>query len=165
MSQPTISMIVAMAKNRMIGLGNKMPWHLPDDLRYFKAKTLNKPVVMGRKTFESIGAKPLPNRRNIIITRDKNFQSPGIELFYDLDTALAALHNEREIMIIGGAQIYQQMLDKAQKLYITEVAVELEGDAYFPQWNQQAWLEVKREAHSADERHRYAFDFVEYDRI
>ncbi|MDY0137430.1 MAG: type 3 dihydrofolate reductase [Thiomicrospira sp.] len=165
MKKPVISMIVAMAKNRLIGQDNQMPWHLPDDLKYFKAQTLNKPILMGRKTFESIGAKPLPKRRNIVITRDKQFQADGIEIFDNLDSALAALNNENEIMIIGGAQIYQQMLDKAHRLYITEVAVELEGDAYFPQWNQQAWLETKRVHHSADASHAYAFDFVEYQRI
>ncbi len=165
MKKPVISMIVAMAKNRLIGQDNQMPWHLPDDLKYFKAQTLNKPIIMGRKTFESIGAKPLPKRRNIVITRDKQFQADGVEIFHDLKHALNALQTCDEIMIIGGAQIYQQMLDKAHRLYITEVAIELEGDAYFPQWNQQVWIETKRAHHSADAHHAYAFDFVEYQRI
>lgn len=162
MKKPVISMIVAMAKNRLIGQDNQMPWHLPDDLKYFKAQTLNKPILMGRKTFESIGAKPLPKRRNIVITRDKDFQADGVEIFHDLKHALNALQTCDEIMIIGGAQIYQQMLPNAQRLLITEVDIELNGDAYFPEWDHQAWSEVKRQPHSIDEHHAYAFDFVEY---
>lgn len=167
-------MIVAMAKNHMIGKDNQMPWHLPDDLKYFKAQTLNKPVIMGRKTFESLGSKPLPNRPNLVITRNAEFQAAGIEVFNSVEAAIESVKDQPEIVIMGGAQIYQQWIDKVDRLLITEVDVELDGDAYFPEFKRadsadtaatshnQAWLEVSRQHHPIDEKHQYAFDFVEY---
>ncbi|MBE0494671.1 MAG: dihydrofolate reductase [Thiomicrospira sp.] len=160
----TLSMIVAMGQNRMIGKDNKMPWHLPDDLKYFKSKTLNKPVIMGRKTFESIGSKPLPNRPNLIISRNESFQAEGAKVFNSVEAALAELKECEEVMIMGGAQIYAQWLDRVDQLYITEVKASPEGDAFFPVIDHQAWYEVSREVHPADERHAFAFDFVVYKR-
>lgn len=159
-----LMMIVAMAKNRMIGKDNQMPWHLPDDLKYFKAQTLNKPVIMGRKTFESLGSRPLPNRPNLVITRNVEFQAVGVEVFNSVESALESVKTFPEVVIMGGAQIYQQWIDKVDRLLITEVEVELDGDAYFPDFKagNQIWLEVSRKHHSIDEKHKYAFDFVEY---
>lgn len=159
-----LSMIVAMGENRMIGKDNKMPWHLPDDLKYFKSKTLNKPVIMGRKTFESIGSKPLPNRPNLIISRNEAFQAEGAQVFNSVEAALAELKDYPEVMIMGGAQIYDQWIDRVDQLYITEVKASPDGDAFFPVIDHQAWYEVSREAHPADEHHAFAFDFVIYKR-
>lgn len=159
-----LSMIVAMGENRMIGKDNKMPWHLPDDLKYFKSKTLNKPVIMGRKTFESIGSKPLPSRPNLIISRNQNFKPEGAQVFNSVEAALEFLKDYPEVMIMGGAQIYAQWIDRVDQLYITEVKASPAGDAFFPIIDHQAWYEVSREPHSADERHAFAFDFVFYKR-
>jgi dihydrofolate reductase len=159
---PKLMMIVAMAKNRMIGKDNQMPWHLPDDLKYFKAQTLNKPVIMGRKTFESIGSRPLPNRRNLVISRNPDFSATGIEVYDSVEKALASASESPEVVIMGGAQIYMQWIDKVDRLLITEVDAAPEGDAFFPEIDHQAWLALSRQHHPADERHAYAFDFVEY---
>lgn len=162
--RPQLMIIVAMAKNHMIGKANQMPWHLPDDLKHFKAHTLNKPVIMGRKTFESLGARPLPNRPNLVVSRNPNFSAPSIDVFDSVDRAIASVAEAEEVVIMGGAQIYTQWLDKVDRLLITEVDASPEGDAYFPQIDQQAWCEVSRQHHPADERHAYGFDFVEYRR-
>lgn len=164
-NKPKLMMIVAMAKNRMIGLNNKMPWHLPDDLKYFKAQTLNKPVIMGRKTFESIGARPLPNRPNLVVSRNAEFKAEGIEVFNSVEKAIDSVVNSSEVVIMGGAQIYAQWIDRVDRLLITEVNAEPVGDAFFPVIDKQAWLEVSRVEHAADERHAFSFDFVEYQRI
>ncbi|AHF01820.1 diacylglycerol kinase [Thiomicrospira aerophila AL3] len=160
--RPKLMMIVAMAKNRMIGKDNQMPWHLPDDLKYFKAQTLNKPVIMGRKTFESIGARPLPNRPNLVISRNPDFQAEGIQVFDSVELAIESVAEADEVVIMGGAQLYAQWLDKVDRLLITEVDAAPEGDAFFPVIDRQAWREVSRQHHPADARHPFAFDFVEY---
>lgn len=160
----TLSMIVAMAENRMIGKDNKMPWHLPDDLKYFKAQTLHKPIIMGRKTFESIGARPLPGRPNLVISRNVDFKADGVCVFNSVEKALETLKEYPEVVIMGGAQIYAQWINKVDQLYITEVKARPDGDAFFPEIDHQAWLEVSRQSHPADERHNYAFDFVHYKR-
>ena len=126
-----ISIIVALADNRLIGGNNKLLWHLPADLQYFKSITLGKPIIMGRKTYESIG-KPLPGRRNIVISRNKQFKCQVCEVYDSLSKALAALQDYAEVMIIGGAEIYQQALPIADKMYITIVHHAFTGDAYFP---------------------------------
>ena len=128
-----ISLIVAHDKNHVIGYENKMPWHLPGDLQYFKEMTMGKPIIMGRKTFESIG-RPLPGRRNIVITRNKNYSAEGIEIVGSLDEALELAGDVPEIMIIGGAQIFEQALEIADKLYVTLIHHEFKGDTYFPQY-------------------------------
>lgn len=165
MKQPKLMMIVAMAKNRMIGKDNQMPWHLPDDLKYFKAQTLNKPVIMGRKTFESIGARPLPNRPNLVVSRNADFQADGIQVFDSVESAISAVRDADEVVIMGGAQIYAQWLEKVDRLLITEVDAAPQGDAFFPAIDHQAWCEVSRQHHPADAQHLFAFDFVEYQNV
>lgn len=158
-----ISMIVAMGENRLIGRDNDLPWHIPADLKFFKATTMGKPMIMGRKTFESIG-KPLPGRRTIVVTRNPAWACEGVEVALSMDAALALAEGADEIMVVGGAQIYAQALSKADRLYVTEVALRLEGDAYFPEINDAEWGLVSRESHEATEEHP-AYSFVVYDRI
>lgn len=155
-----IAMIAAMAKNRVIGLDNDMPWHLPDDLKFFKAMTTGKPVIMGRKTFESIGSKPLPNRPNYVISRQSDFDANGANVFTSVEAVLAELSDQDEVIIMGGGQLYKMMLPKADKLYLTLIDTEIKGDTLFPDWTKMAWNELSREHHSKDERHSFAFDFV-----
>ncbi len=156
---PRINLIAAMANNRTIGLDNKMPWHLPADLKHFKATTLKHPVLMGRKTYQSIG-KALPGRRNIVITRDKSFQLEDAEVFHDLDKAISACHEADEIMIIGGANIYQQLIKKADRLFLTFIDLDVKGDTYFPDWSDFGFKEISREDHSADEKNPYKYSFI-----
>lgn len=154
-----ISMIAAMAQQRVIGLNNQMPWHLPADLQHFKKVTLGKPVVMGRKTFESIG-RPLPGRRNIVISRQVPTTNSAVEWVNSIEQALALLSEQPEVMIIGGAEIYRQCLPIATRLYITEIELAPAGDAYFPDYHSfAAWQEVAREEYpqSADNPIGYRF--------
>ena len=143
-SGPSIAIIVAAAENGVIGRDGKMPWHLPSELKYFRARTIGKPVVMGRKTFQAIG-KPLPGRENIVVTRDVSFASPGIVTAPSLEAALvtarqlAAAREATEIMIIGGADIYRQALSLAQRVYLTRVSMSPDGDATFPDLSPSAW--------------------------
>ena len=163
-----IAMIAAMAHNRVIGLDNDMPWHLPDDLKFFKANTTGKPVIMGRKTFESIGSRPLPNRPNYVISRNAELSVPGVQVFSSVEAALTEIESTgdiEEVIIMGGGQLYQQMLPLADKLYLTLIDADLKGDTLFPDWTAFQWHEVERESHSVDERHAYAFDFVILERI
>ena len=146
--QPVISLIAAMAGDRVIGKDNQMPWHLPADLRHFKAITLGKPVIMGRKTFQSIG-KPLPGRKNIIVTRSADFAADDCEVVNTLDAALQAAGMVDEVMIIGGANIYRQLLDRADRLYLTLIDLETDGDARFPEYRHLGWREVARQEHPA----------------
>ncbi|NPA71797.1 MAG: type 3 dihydrofolate reductase [Gammaproteobacteria bacterium] len=159
-----IAMIAAMSKDRVIGLDNDMPWHLPDDLKFFKAKTTGKPVIMGRKTFESIGSRPLPNRPNVVISRNKALVIEGVQVFNSIEDALDAFQTAEEVIIMGGGQLYKQMLPKADRLYLTLIDVTLEGDTLFPDWAGLAWREVERERHDKDARHAYAFTFLTLDR-
>lgn len=156
-----IAMIAALDKNHVIGSDNAMPWHLPDDLKFFKDNTLNKTVVMGRKTFESIGSRPLPNRRNLVITRNADFQAPGIEVFTSIEAAMqSCVEDTDEVIIMGGGQLYQQMMPYAQKLYLTLVEAEVAGDTVFPEWSLVDWQITSQYYHPQDERHAYAFEFV-----
>lgn len=159
-----ISIIAAMSKNHVIGKNNKLPWYLPADLRHFKKITTAKPIIMGRKTFESIGKKPLPERKNIIITRDENYQAEGCTVTNSLNDAIKAAGNTTEIMIVGGSQIYKQALEVADRMYITIIDEKFEGDAFFPEWDEQAWQEISREDFSADEKNRYDFSFVTFEK-
>lgn len=159
-----ISIIVAMADNRVIGKDNELPWHLPRDLKYFKAKTLGKPVLMGHNTFLSIG-KPLPNRRNLVLTQDPNFQHEGVETFTTLEEALQALQEEEELMIIGGVMLYETMLPKADRLYLTLVHADVPGNRFFPEINWEEWKEISREDHAHDEQSLYDLSFVIFDRV
>jgi len=159
-----ISMIVAMADNRAIGKNNAMLWHLPDDFKHFKAVTMGKPILMGRKTFESIG-RPLPGRENIVITRNKAFAADGVTIVYSVEAALEAAKKYDEVMIIGGDSFYQQMLLRSDRLYITEVHQNFEADAFFPEIDLTQWHEVERVEHTMDERHAYDYSFVSYVRV
>ena len=157
-----ISMIVAMAENRAIGKNNDLPWHLPEDLRHFKALTMGKPMIMGRKTFESIG-RPLPGRRTIVVTRNMDWHTEGVDVADSLEGAIQMAEMAEEIMIVGGAQIYTQAMPHTDRLYVTEVALEVDGDAFFPEFDRREWREVAREDHAAAEG-KPAYSFVTYER-
>lgn len=158
-----ISAIVAMSENRVIGVNNQLPWHLPADLRYFKKITLGKPMIMGRKTFESIG-KILPGRLNIIITRDQNYSVEGARVVHSLEDALK-LADQNEMVIIGGAQLFNEALSKIQRLYLTLIHAQIEGDAFFPIINMNHWKEVSREDHFKDEKNGYDYSFIVLEKI
>ncbi|MFT4926267.1 MAG: dihydrofolate reductase [Phenylobacterium sp.] len=159
-----ISMIAAMAANRVIGKDNKMPWHLPADLKFFKKTTLAKPVIMGRKTFESIG-RPLPKRHNIVITRSADFSADGITVVHDTAAALAAAGEVEEVMIIGGGHIYQQFLAQASDLYLTLIDLTVEGDAFFPDYQAIGqWQQVWSESHQKTAANNYDYQFVKLTR-
>jgi len=157
-------MIVAAADDLVIGRNNEMPWHLPADLAYFKQTTLNKPIVMGRKTFESIG-RPLPGRRNIVISRDSTYQAEGIESVTSVDAALALVADVDEIMVIGGGAIYLHCLPMANRLYITHIKAKIDGDTKFPNFNQNNdWSKLSSEVVTANEKNAYDLDFCTYER-
>lgn len=153
-----ISMIAAMAQDRVIGKDNQMPWHLPADFAWFKRCTMGKPVVMGRKTYQSIG-RPLPGRTNIVISRDSSLSIEGVTIVASIEQALAAAGDVEEVMIIGGGSIYQHCLAQADKLYLTFIDAKVEGDTQFPDWG-DAYQETYREAYAADEKNRYDMQFV-----
>lgn len=161
-----ISIIVAIDQNNAIGKDNQMLVHLPDDLKYFKQVTSGHSVIMGRKTFESLPKGALPNRRNIVITRNTELQYAGCEMVYSVEGALEATEGEEEVFVMGGGVIYKETIQKADKLYITHIHHAF-GDAevYFPEIDLNIWQEVWREDHQADEKHKYAFSFVQYEKI
>lgn len=174
-----ISIIVAMAQNGVIGRNNTLPWHLPGELKYFKQRTLGKCVIMGRKTFDSIG-KPLPNRTNIVVTRQTGWRADGVHCVPDVETALAFASaksatncpasanvspSDREVMVIGGAEIYQQTLPLADRIYLTEVQIEIEGDAHFPPLKMSEWREVERKDVEADQPGTPRYSFLVLDRV
>ncbi|MBP9803153.1 MAG: dihydrofolate reductase [Candidatus Pacebacteria bacterium] len=157
-----ISLIAGIGKNNELGKGNTLLWHMPNDLKHFKEITSGKTVIMGRKTFESIG-RPLPNRRNIIITRDKEYHAENIEVVYSLDEAIEKVKDEDESFIIGGAEIYKQAINQADKLYITHIdASDNEADSFFPIIDKEIWRETKREDFKKDENNHYDYSFIEY---
>lgn len=157
-----LAIIVAAAKNRVIGFKNAMPWYLPEELAHFKRTTMAKPLVMGRNTFESIG-RPLPGRTNIVISRNPEFNHPGVKVASSLDAALkiadaqAIIDGASEIMVIGGGEIYKQAFPLASILYLTEVDAEPEGDTWFPKVSMDEWLETSRDTYPAQEGNRYAY--------
>lgn len=163
-----ISLIAALTQNHVIGKNNDLPWHLPDDMKYFMQTTKLHHVVMGRKNYDSIPEKfrPLPNRTNIVVTRQVNFVAPQCTVINSLEKAIAiAKENaEQELFIIGGAEIYNLAMPLANRLYLTEIQTDLDGDTYFPPFDKKSWKEVSRKHHPADERHLYAFDFVVYEK-
>jgi len=161
MTKPTISLVAAMANNRVIGKDNQMPWHLPADLAHFKKVTLGKPIIMGRKTYESIG-RPLPGRRNLVISRQANLQLEGAEVFQSLSDAINAVNDVDEVMIIGGGNIYAQALPMADKLYLTFIDLDVEGDTRFPDFSALNLEEINREKHGPDEKNPYHYEFVDY---
>ncbi|MBU1190380.1 MAG: type 3 dihydrofolate reductase [Gammaproteobacteria bacterium] len=158
-----ISIIVAMDRNRLIGSNNGLPWRLPADLKHFKAITLGKPVIMGRKTYESIG-RPLPERHNIVVSRTPGFVAPGCTTVTSADAALAAAGDVPEVMIIGGAQLYTQLLPQVQRIYLTQIDAAFDGDAWFPDLDTAVWHETAREGHLPDDRNPYAYSFLVLER-
>jgi dihydrofolate reductase len=163
-SKPMISLIAAMADDRAIGIDNSLPWKLPADMRWFRRHTLGKPIVMGRKTFESFGGRPLPERTNIVITRDENYQAEGAVVVHSIDEAIAVAGEVDEVMIIGGESFYQQMLPLAERFYLTRVHGRFEADAWFPEFDMAEWHEVVREEHTADEKNEYDCSFIVLER-
>ncbi|HKQ13428.1 MAG TPA: type 3 dihydrofolate reductase [Steroidobacteraceae bacterium] len=154
-----ISIIVAVAENGVIGSNNRLPWHLPDDLKRFKALSLGKPIVMGRRTFDSIG-RPLPGRTNIVISRQSKLVIAGTVVVLSLDDALIAASAAPEIVVIGGAEIFKQVLPRTNTIHLTRVHARVAGDVFFPELDPLQWREAAVEHHDADERHQYAFSFV-----
>ena len=168
-----ISLIAAVAENGVIGVDNKLPWHLPGDLKYFKSTTMGKPMIMGRKTFESLG-KPLPGRPHIIITRDQNYNLDhfqncyvvhSIEEIIKTSEELAQESTFDELVVIGGAEIYALMLPMVERLYLTEVHACVEGDTNFPDYDKSQWSEIKRDTFKSSGTNPYDFSFVIFDRI
>ena len=160
----TLSIIVAAAENGVIGHNNNLIWHLSSDLKHFKNITTGHTVIMGRKTFESMG-KALPNRRNIVITANKAYTAPGCEIVPDIESALQLAAQEEEAFIIGGGTIYRAIWEKADKLYLTRVQTAPTGDISIPEVKASEWQETSREAHPADEKNEYDYTFLEYRRI
>lgn len=159
-----ISAIVAMDANRVIGKNNQLPWHLPADLKHFKAITMGKPIVMGRKTYESIG-RPLPGRLNVIVTRDRHLQAPDCLIVHSLKEAIDRLADHEEIVIIGGAELFQHALAFIKRLYLTEIHHPFEGDTVFPELNLKEWHTISREEHAPDEKNLYAYSFSVLEKI
>ena len=159
-----ISIIVAMDQNGLIGNGNTLPWRLPADLQYFKKITLNKPILMGRKTWDSLPGI-LPNRQHVVITRNKDsLKDQGVDATGSILEAFELVKDAEEIMIIGGASIIEQCLTFADKLYVTQIYYSFEGDCWFPKYNKAIWNEVSREKHKADDKNQYDYDFIVYEK-
>lgn len=158
-----LSLIVAADENNCIGGGNKLLWHLPDDLKRFKELTRGHPVIMGRKTYESIG-HALPERQNIVISRQKNFSAPDVSVVPSLNAAIVEAGDAEEVFVIGGGEIYQQAIEKANRIYMTRVHSQFDGDVFFPAMDQTAWKETAKIEHLADDKHVYTFTFVTYER-
>ncbi len=153
-----------MTDERVIGIKNSLPWKLPADMKWFRQNTLGKPIIMGRKTFESFGAKPLPQRLNIIVSKDRDYQAQEAIVVQSIETALQAAKDAVEVMIIGGASLYEQTLPLAQRLYMTIVHADVEGDAWFPSFDLSQWEEIQRTEHPEDEKNPYACSFVVMER-
>ncbi len=158
---PKISILVAMAKNRTIGINNTLPWHCPEDLKHFKALTMGHHMIMGRKTFDSIG-KPLPGRTTVVLTRDRNLKIEGCLMAHSIQDALKACAGDTEIFIVGGAELYAQALPLANTLYITEIQQEVEGDAHFPPFDPRVWTEISREIRKQETPQVLEYHFVTY---
>lgn len=151
-----------MDNNRLIGNKNELPWHLPADLAFFKRTTMGKPIIMGRKTFDSIG-KPLPGRQNIIITRDKTFTAQGCDIANSIDGALSLVtEGAKEAMLIGGASLYLQTIDQADILYLTQIHHTFQGDTWFPEIDMSHWAEASKDTYQADEKNSYSYSFMKY---
>ncbi len=160
----TLSLIWAMADNRVIGIENRLPWKLPADMKWFRQNTMGKPIIMGRLTFESFGAKPLPGRRNIIISRNPSYTADGIEVYTSLEDALQSTQNNEETMIIGGMSLYKQALPLADRLYMTLIHANVEGDAWFPEFDLHEWQETARSDFPADGKNPHAYSFITLDK-
>jgi dihydrofolate reductase len=161
--KPRVSLIVAMARNRVIGVNNALPWHLPADLKHFKALTMGHHIVMGRKTYESIG-KPLPGRTSMVVTRNANYAPPGVVVANSLAEAISACGDDEEIFVIGGAELYRLAIDIADRIYLTEIDADFPGDAHFTELDRMLWQEARRDSHAPDEKNRYPYHFVVLDK-
>lgn len=158
-----LSLIVAMDRRGVIGRDGRLPWHLPADLRRFRAVTMGKPIVMGRKTHESIG-RPLPGRENIVLSRDPDFVAPGCTVLHGMDEVAVHCRDAAEIMIMGGADLYRQCLPDARRIYLTQVECEVAGDTFFPVWEPRLWLELESETHAADPANEFSHRFIVLER-
>lgn len=158
-----ISLLVAMAQNRTIGRNNTLPWHIPEDLKHFKALTMGHTMIMGRKTFDSIG-RPLPGRHTVVVTRNRDLRIEGCTVVHSLQEAIAASPQTEEIFVVGGAELYALALPLADTLYITEVMQEVEGDAHFPAFEMSQWQETAREVRQQDSPQALEYHFVTYQR-
>jgi dihydrofolate reductase len=158
-----MALIVAMAENGVIGNSNQLPWHLPADLKHFKALTMGKPMLMGRKTFDSIG-KALPGRRNLVMTRGQPIEAPGVETVPSVDAALAATRDADELLVIGGAELFRLCLPDAQRIYLTRVHAPIVGDIRFPDVDWNEWRCLERATHPADEKNAYSMTFFTLER-
>jgi len=162
-NQPEIVIVAALARNGVIGRDNGLPWRLKADLQHFRALTMGHPILMGRNTWESLG-RPLPGRRNMVVTRDPQFRADGAETFASPEAAIAAAADAERIFVIGGAQLYANMLARAERLVLTEVWADVEGDAHFPMLDRDDFIEERRDSRQADADNEFDFDFVEYRR-
>lgn len=159
-----VTLVAAAGLDNGIGLNGTMPWHMPADLRHFKSLTLHKPVIMGRKTFAAIG-RPLPERRNIVVSRDRGFIAPGGEVAHSLEDALQRVSAEPEAMVIGGGEIYRAALPRARRIHLTRIHATVQADAFFPELPASEWKEVAREDHAADDRNPFDYSFITYERV
>jgi dihydrofolate reductase len=161
-TKPIIAYVVAMDDNRLIGRDNDLPWRLPDDMRWFREKTMGKPCIMGRKTYDSLPDRfrPLPGRLNIVVTRNRDYEAPGAVISHSVDAALDAAGDEEEVIIVGGAFLFRELMPVVNRLYLTQVHGTAEGDVYFPDFDLQEWRETFREHHPADELHNFGFTWL-----
>lgn len=160
---PRLTLIVARARNGIIGANGKLPWHLPEDLAFFKRATMGHPIVMGRKTWESIG-RPLPGRRSLVVTRSRGFTAPGAEVVHSLDEAFERCRDADEIFVIGGAQLYVDAMPRADRVLLTEIEADFPGDTQLPALPAQDWVAASREAHPPTDQRPFGFAFVDYRR-
>ncbi|MFV1973168.1 MAG: type 3 dihydrofolate reductase [Thiohalobacterales bacterium] len=159
-----LSIVVAMAANHVIGRDNQLPWHLPADLKHFKQLTTGKPILMGRKTWESIG-RPLPERTSIVITSDPDYTAAGCVVVHSIDAALRAAEHHDEVMVIGGSELYRQVLPQVSTIYLTRVHADIEGDAVFPKLDDSEWREVERTDCEPDENNAHVYSFITLERV
>jgi len=159
-----ISIISALANHRVIGKRNALPWYLPADLKHFKNTTTGKTIIMGLNTFKSIGEKPLPNRKNIVLTENKEYSAEGVIFAHSLPEVLALTKDDGEVMICGGAMVYQQFLPLTRRLYLTYIHADIDGDIFFPEFTMEEWREVSREDYQPDEKNKYPYSFVVLER-
>lgn len=167
MSKPRIAYVVAMDNNRLIGRDNDLPWRLPDDMVWFRERTMGKPCVLGRKTYDSLPARfrPLPGRLNIVVTRNPDYHAPGALVVQSVDEALHAAGEVDEIIIVGGSALFRQLMPVVDRIYLTQVHGAAEGDVFFPEFNADEWQETYRQEHSSDEQHAYSFTWLVLDRL
>lgn len=163
-AKPVVSLIAAVARNRVFGIGGRLPWHLPEDMAYFRRATAGCPVVMGRKTWDSLPLRfrPLPARLNIVVTRQAGWQAAGAQVAHSLEAALAAAAGVPRVFVIGGAGVFAAALGLADELLLTEIDADFAGDSHFPEWNREAFVERSRERHRAAPPNDFSFDFVSY---